>query len=568
VKSEKLIPEDDSVRLLSHILEGLNYENLYRAYSSKGRKSAVEPKILFKVITYAYSNNLYSTRKIEAACKRDINFMWLLEGNTAPDHSTIARFRKNYLADSVEDLFYQLVLCLKEMGEINFENIFVDGTKIEADANRYTFVWRKTVTKNEARMFENIQLVVKEINELNLTEFKVEKETLLEDLYKIQTYLNIKKSEESTEFVYGSGKRKTKIQKSMEAIQEFFERQEKYDLCNKTFEDRNSYSKTDTDATFMHMKEDHMRNSQLKPGYNVQIGVEAEYVVGLGVFSNRNDLGTLIPFLSSLEGNLKNRFRNVIADAGYESEENYKYLENHQQTYYIKPMTYEKWKKRSFKKDISKRENMAYEGIIMRLTDKHKYYSDEIDTCEILWMHFSGRQAEIFLKFIEQKYAMPAIFKENRVEQLIKYCFTLFNDNHIDQEFLVSQTIYSLITSILNSICRETELINTNPKTEFMNKAISYIDNNIYSKINLEEFAKQFNISKCHFCRVFEKYFNITPIKYVLMKKIEISKYMLSYTNETISSIASSLNFVDQSHFSKTFKRFQNKSPLQFRRKG
>ena len=360
---EMLIPEDDSVRLLSHILEGLNYENLYRAYSSTGRKPAVEPKILFKVLTYAYSNNLYSTRKIEAACKRDINFMWLLEGNTAPDHSTIARFRKDYLADSVEDLFYQLVLCLNEMGEINFENIFVDGTKIEANANRYTFVWRKTVTKNEARMFENIQLVVKEINELNLTEFKVEKETILEDLYKIQTYLNIKKSEERAEFVHGSGKRKTKLQKFMEIIQDFFERQEKYDLCNKTFEDRNSYSKTDTDATFMHMKEDHMRNSQLKPGYNVQIGVEAEYVVGLGVFSNRNDLGTLIPFLSSLEENLKNRFRNVIADAGYESEENYKYLENHQQTYYIKPQTYEKWKKRSFKNDISKRENMAYDSV-------------------------------------------------------------------------------------------------------------------------------------------------------------------------------------------------------------
>ena len=166
---EMLIPEDDSVRLLSHIMEGLNYENLYRAYSSTGRKPAVEPKILFKVLTYAYSNNIYSSRKIEAACKRDINFMWLLEGNKAPDHSTIARFRKEYLADSVEDLFYQLVLYLNEIGEIGFENIFIDGTKIEANANRYTFVWRKSVYKNEAKMFEKIQLVVKEINEMNLT---------------------------------------------------------------------------------------------------------------------------------------------------------------------------------------------------------------------------------------------------------------------------------------------------------------------------------------------------------------------------------------------------------------
>jgi transposase len=359
---EMLITEDDSVRLLSYLLEGLNYENLYKAYSSTGRKPAVEPKILFKVLTYAYSNNIYTSRKIEAACRRDINFMWLLGGNKAPDHSTISRFRKNYLADSLEDLFYQFVLCLKDMGEIDFENIFIDGTKIEANANRYTFVWRKVVSKNEVKMFEKIQLVVKEINEFYLSEFKVEKDTILGDLNKILNYLEVKKDDQKVEFVFGSGKRKTKLQKFIKLIQDFFERQEKYDLCNKTFEDRNSYSKTDTDATFMHMKEDHMRNSQLKPGYNVQIGVEGEYIVGLGIFSNRNDIGTLIPFLNSLEQHIKSRFRNIIADSGYESEENYMHLENHHQIYYIKPQTYEKWKKKSFKNDISKRENMIYDS--------------------------------------------------------------------------------------------------------------------------------------------------------------------------------------------------------------
>lgn len=107
-----LIPEDDSVRLLSHILEGLNYNALYQAYSSTGRKPAAEPKILFKVLTYAYMNNLYSSRKIEVACKRDINFMWLLEGCKAPDHSTIARFRKGYLKEAIEGLFFQLVKYL------------------------------------------------------------------------------------------------------------------------------------------------------------------------------------------------------------------------------------------------------------------------------------------------------------------------------------------------------------------------------------------------------------------------------------------------------------------------
>ena len=118
---EMFIPKDDSVRLLSHILEGFNYTKLYKAYSSTGRKPAVDPKIMFKVVTYAYSNNIYSSRKIETACKRDINFMWLLQGESKPDHSTIARFRKDFLPAAIEDLFYQMVQYLHSIEEIKFE---------------------------------------------------------------------------------------------------------------------------------------------------------------------------------------------------------------------------------------------------------------------------------------------------------------------------------------------------------------------------------------------------------------------------------------------------------------
>jgi len=124
------------------------------------------------------------------------------------------------------------------------------------------------------------------------------------------------------------------------------------------FEGRNSYSKTDTDATFMHMKDDHMRNSQLKPGYNVQIGVESEYVTGIGIFPDRSDTTTLIPFLKNMESHLGAAYENVTTGSGYESEENYIFLEEKKQNYYIKPQTYEKWKKRSFKNDIIKRENI------------------------------------------------------------------------------------------------------------------------------------------------------------------------------------------------------------------
>lgn len=124
---------------------------------------------------------------------------------------------------------------------------------------------------------------------------------------------------------------------------------------------RNSYSKTDVDATFMHMKEDYMRNGQLKPGYNIQIGVEGEYIVGLGAFSNRTDVQTLIPFLNRIGSHSKRIFERIIADAGYESRENYLYLEENGQESYIKPTNYEISKTRKYKANPYTVENMRYD---------------------------------------------------------------------------------------------------------------------------------------------------------------------------------------------------------------
>lgn len=159
-----LIPEDDSVRLLSHELEELDYTKLYLAYSAKGRNPAVDPKTMFKILIYAYSQTIYSSRKIEKACRRDINFMWLLAGQKAPDHSTIARFRTGFLADACEDLFYQFVWKLFERRFVSGETLFIDGTKLEACANKYTFVWRKSVGRWENRMSEKIEAAIQLLN--------------------------------------------------------------------------------------------------------------------------------------------------------------------------------------------------------------------------------------------------------------------------------------------------------------------------------------------------------------------------------------------------------------------
>ena len=326
---EGLVPDDDSVRLLSHKLEDLDYSLLYQAYSAKGRNPAVDPKTMFKILTYAYSQNIYSSRKIESACKRDINFMWLLTGQKAPDHSTIARFRTGFLAD--------------------------------ACANKYTFVWKKSVGKWEEKMFQKIHELVQLLNREYLQTFSISPDTRTQDLQDILRFLKERCQTENTVFVHGRGKRKSRNQRYFELFHKFLERQTIYDWHTASFQGRNNYCKTDPDATFMHMKDDHMRNAQLKPGYNVQIAVDSEYIVATDIFQDRNDVWTLVPFLKTIEKNLRFRYPSVTADSGYESEEAYTYLRSEKQKPYIKPQTYEKWKKRSFKQDISRRENMGYD---------------------------------------------------------------------------------------------------------------------------------------------------------------------------------------------------------------
>ncbi len=206
---EGLVPDDDSVRLLSHELEDLDYSLLYQAYSAKGRNPAVDPKAMFKILTYAYSQNIYSSRKIETACRRDINFMWLLAGQKAPDHSTIARFRTGFLAEACEDLFYQVIKRLEKAGELSKETVFIDGTKLEACANKYTFVWKKSVGKRESKMFSDIQGAVSLLNRDYMQHFSVTEETRTQDLQAVCRFLEQICKTQHTVFAHGRGRRKS-----------------------------------------------------------------------------------------------------------------------------------------------------------------------------------------------------------------------------------------------------------------------------------------------------------------------------------------------------------------------
>jgi hypothetical protein len=210
-------------------------------------------------------------------------------------------------------LFYQLVQKLKSLDEIQFENLFVDGTKIEANANRYTFVWRKAVEKNAEKLLVKVQALVEKINQTYGTNFAVSRETVLNDMANVRGFLEKKRVDEKIEFVHGSGKRKTELQKFSEELQNYYKRQEVYDRSNELFGDRSSFSKTDPDATFMRMKEDHMKNGQLKPAYNVQIAVEAEYVVSVGIFQDRNDVSLFSLLQEVLESSV-DEFAGLFAD--------------------------------------------------------------------------------------------------------------------------------------------------------------------------------------------------------------------------------------------------------------
>ena len=220
--------EDDSVRLLFEVTEGLDFTDLYKTYSTLGRNPAIDPAILFKILIYGCMNKIYSSRDLEKACKRDINFRWLLQGQKAPDHNTIARFRSKHLQGCISDLFNQLIAKLGEMNEIRYENLFIDGTKIEANANKYTFVWKKATDKFESKLQEKIKKTFEEIHEnLDIRIANIDQKISVDYASKILDKLENIKKENSTEFVYGKGKRKSKLQKYYESIQEFIENKQR-----------------------------------------------------------------------------------------------------------------------------------------------------------------------------------------------------------------------------------------------------------------------------------------------------------------------------------------------------
>ena len=330
------IAENDPVRVVDAVVESLNLEDFKKLYRERGR-SPYNPKMLLKVVIYAYMNNIYSCRKIEKQLLRDIHFIWLA-GYNKPDFITINRFR-NRVKNEINNIFTQLVLILAEKGFVSLDVEYIDGTKIESKANKYTFVWRKTVEKNRARLMSKISMLLSQIDEAIAQDNATEQDRVEFTPSQLAEIIGgLKQSLEQTPEPKDKEQKKQRRvrKKQIKELEKQRDKLNEYDGRLEQIGERNSMSKTDPDATFMRMKEDAMNNGQTKPGYNLQISAENQFITDFMLFPNPTDTLTLIPFFNSFLDRYHHLPSTAIADSGYGSEENYRFMNEAGMDAYVK----------------------------------------------------------------------------------------------------------------------------------------------------------------------------------------------------------------------------------------
>jgi transposase len=349
---DELIEPNHPVRVVNQIIDRIDAETLLHQYKGGGT-SSYHPRMLLKVLIYSYLCNIYSSRKMELAIKENIHFMWL-SGMNRPDHNTLNRFRSERLKDVLKEIFAQVVLLLVESGHVSLQEIYVDGTKIESRANRYTFVWGNAIKTSKARiadqlksLWEYTQQVAKdELQNAEVTDFKeIEAEKVKQTIATIDQALKDKQVDQI-------------IKKKLNYARKHWpENLKRYEQQEKILGNRNSFSKTDPGATFMRMKEDYMKNGQLKPGYNVQISTNNQYIVNYSNHPNPTDTKTLPSHVEQFTKLYKVLPQAVVADAGYGSEENYGLLEKLGIEAYVK---YNYFNKDQRKKEDTITSNLYY----------------------------------------------------------------------------------------------------------------------------------------------------------------------------------------------------------------
>lgn len=456
---ELSLPEDDPVYTLKKVLEELDFTKFLAQYSTRGR-IGYNPIMKYAVLTYANMRGVRSVDRIVELCQRDLAFIWLTQGEK-PQRDAFYDFINNKLTGEIlDDLNYQFLRRLKKEGLITLEALYIDGTKIEANANRYTFVWRGTLNYHLVGLLDAIDALYARYNELlNKNEYgqkydlgnvqmfiiegmdkvrdvieknrkrkltkhkKLSNNTIIEidncsplELLKLQNNL-IKIAEgEGISFVYEKRQKKSEIQLLYEELEECGKRLMKYKECFEIMgTDRNSYSKTDLEATFMRMKEDHMLNGQLKPAYNVQIAVENYFIIHGYVSNDRTDYNTLIPVIKKHFIAFEEKLKEVTADSGYCSEKNLLFLKKNNVTSYIKLQDHEKRKTRAYKEDIGKYYNMSSQIF----EDEHYYVCH--DGRELRHINTETKEQEGYTQTFEVYGCADCSGCEHKAKCLYKY---------------------------------------------------------------------------------------------------------------------------------------------------
>ena len=352
---EELISEHHPVRVVNDVIEKINIDPLLASYKPGGT-SVYHPKMLLKILVYGYLSNIYSSRKLEAALKENIHFMWLSGMNT-PDHNTIARFRSDRLKGQLQSIFSQIVELLIEEGLVSIKCLYTDGTKIEANANKYTFVWGKSIKTNKERIGKQLSELWSYTQKVAEAELKEESTPDFEQIDKKKVRDTIEKIDNALE---GKKVDKKVKQKLNYAKKNWPNKMAEYEQKEKILGNRNSYSKTDNEATFMRMKDDHMQNGQLKAGYNWQISTSKQYIVNYSIHQNPTDTLTFKAHIDQFENLYQTIPENITADAGYGSEENYEYLTEKQINGYVKYNYFHKEQTKKYKEDPFRVDNLHY----------------------------------------------------------------------------------------------------------------------------------------------------------------------------------------------------------------
>ena len=350
---EEKIPATHSVRVVNTVIDNLNVDSILESYRGGGN-SCFHPRQMLKILVYAYLNNIYSSRRIEQCLQENIYYMWL-GGGITPDHRTINYFRGKRLKGCFDTLFTQIVELLHKEGFVSLQVQYIDGTKIESVANKYSFVWRGSVDKYDTRLREKTDAILRDIEQV----IEEESKDTTKDI-ELTTEEFSSRVERIKERMQQDGMTKQQ-RRQIKELDSAVEKMAEYDHKKEVLGSRNSYSKSDEDATFMRMKEDAMLNGQLKPGYNVQISTENQFITNYGIYQRPTDTGTLIDYLESFKERYGIKSKEVVADAGYGSEQNYNYMLENEMVPYVKYNYFHKEQKRKQRNNPYLQQNLLYD---------------------------------------------------------------------------------------------------------------------------------------------------------------------------------------------------------------